>query len=97
MAWLRRMGLQKKTVVFVGAGLMALMILSTLLSLQTVNQGIDMVRQDRLALVEGIALDIDDIIEHLRTEVVDSALVLGEEWQDQLTDSHKEQLAFLVT
>ena len=49
------MGLQKKIFVYVGAGLVALMILLTWIFLQTINQATDMVRQERLALVENIA------------------------------------------
>ncbi len=93
MVWLGRMGLQKKTFIYVGAGLVVLMGLLTWLSLQTINQGIDLVHQERLALVENIALDIDDVIEHLRTEIVNTTLILGQGWEDNLTDFHKEQLA----
>ena len=95
MVWLGRMGLQKKTFIYVGAGLGVLMLLLSFLSLQTINQGIDIVRQERLARVENIALDIDDVIEHMRAEMVNTALVLGRGWQDDLTDSHKEQLTSL--
>ena len=92
MVWLGRMGLQKKIFIYVGTGLVVLMSLLTWLSLQTINQAVDMVLQERLVLVEEIALDIDDVIEHLRTEIVDAALVMGQGWQDDLTDAHKEQL-----
>ena len=71
------MGLQKKILIYAGAGLVVLMVLLTWLSSQTINQAIDKVRQERVALVENIAIDIDDVIEHLRTEIADAALVLG--------------------
>ncbi|MFQ5924634.1 MAG: cache and HAMP domain-containing protein, partial [Dehalococcoidia bacterium] len=52
-----------------------------------------MVYQERLAVAKNIALDIDEDIEHLRTEIVDASLVMGQGWEDDLTDSDKEQLA----
>lgn len=48
------MGLQKKIFLYVGTGLAVLMALLTWLSLRTINQAVDMVRQERLALVENI-------------------------------------------
>lgn len=95
IVWLRRLGLQKKIFIYVGAGLLALMTLLTVFSLQTINEGIDLVRQERVSQAENMASDIDEIIEHLRTEIVGTALVLGRTWQDDLTDSHKEELASL--
>lgn len=88
------MGLQKKIFIYVGAGLVVLIVLLTWLFLQTINQGIDMVRQERLALIEDIALETDNLIKHLRTETINSASSLGWGWEDELTDFHKEQLAF---
>ncbi|MCH7706125.1 MAG: hypothetical protein IIB33_03660, partial [Chloroflexi bacterium] len=89
------MGLQKKIFIYVGTGLLVLMALLTVLSLQTINQGIDIVRRERLALVENIALDIDEVIEHLRTEIARTTLVLGSGWPDDPTDSYQEPLASL--
>ena len=58
---LRRMSLREKTFLYVGTGLMAIMGLLSVLSLQTVNQGIELVYRARLALVENIAVDIDEV------------------------------------
>ena len=93
MVWLGRLGLQKKIFIYIGAGLLILMSLLTWFSLQTINQAIDMVRQGRLALVENIALDIDEVIEHLRAEIVDAALALGQRWDNEPIDSQQEHLA----
>ncbi len=95
MIWLRRLGLQKKIFIYVGAGLLTLMTLLTVLSLQTISEGTNIVRQQRLDLAENIALDIDEVIDYLRTETVEAAEVLGQDWQGNLANSHKEQLASL--
>src|SRR3990172_3168242 len=68
------MGLQKKIFIYAGVSLVALMSLLTWISLQTNSQATDMVHQERLALVQNIALGIDDIIEQMGPEAAFTAL-----------------------
>ncbi len=82
MKWLSHMGLQKKSYVFVGSGLLAIIILVTLLSFETINQSIDYVSEQRLVVAENVARGIDELINHAHTEAVRSASILGNDWQD---------------
>ncbi len=82
MNWLSHMGLQKKSYIYVGSGLLAIIILVTLLSFQTINQSIDYVSQQRLLVAENVARGIDELVSHMRTEAKYSAYILGNEWQD---------------
>ncbi len=82
MNWLSHMGLQKKSYVYVGSGLLAIIILVTLLSFQTINQSIDYVSQQRLVVAENVARGIDELVNHAHTEAVRSASILGNYWQD---------------
>ncbi len=68
MNWLSHMGLQKKSYVYVGSGLLAIIILVTLLSFQTINQSIDYVSRQRLVVAENVARGIDELVNHMRTE-----------------------------
>jgi signal transduction histidine kinase len=87
------MGLQKKLFIYAGVGLLVLIILVGVFSLQTVNQGIRLVRQERLILVENIAADIDQVIQYLGEEIAEEASVLMWEREDNFADSLEEQLA----
>ena len=81
MNWLSHMGLQKRSYIYVGSGLLAIIILATLLSFQTINQSTDYVSQQRLVVAENVARGIDEIISHTRTEAEYSASILGNNWQ----------------
>lgn len=59
------MGLQNKIFLYAGISLVALMALLTWLSIQTTSHATEMVYEERIALVQNIALGLDDIIEHL--------------------------------
>ena len=96
MVRLGYLGLQKKIFIYVGAGLLLLMTLLTMFSLQTISRGTDMIRQQRLTSAKYTASYIGGIVNHLQTEIVEeAALILGRSWQDDLTDSHRRQLASL--
>ncbi len=82
MKRLSNMGLQKKSYIYVGSGLLAIIILVTLLSFQTINQSIDYVFQQRLVVAENMAQGIDDLVNHMRSEARYSASILGNAWQD---------------
>ncbi len=84
---LSNMGLRKKTFIFVGAGLTALTVLLTVLSLQTVNQSIELAAQEKLAVAKNIASSIDDIVLHIRFETVNTGSILGNTWQKAGADS----------
>ena len=84
------MGLQKKIFAYAGVSLVALMSLLTWISLQTNSQAANMMYGERLALVQSIALGIDDIIEHPISEVSDNTLSVA--GQDTLSDAQKERL-----
>ena len=94
MIHLAHMGLRKKTFIYVGAGLTALIVVLALLSLQIVNQGIKIVSQEKLVVAKNIASSIDDLLEHFRSEVIYTTSILGNNWQDAESDS-KERLIFL--
>ncbi len=81
MAHLSRMGLRKKTFIYVGAGFAALLVLLTVISLEIVDQGIEIASQEKLTVAKNIASNIDDMILHLRFETVYTASVLGNTWQ----------------
>ena len=68
------MGLQNKIFIYAGISLVALMSLLTWISLQTNSQATDMVHQERLALVQSIALGVDDIIERLSAQTAGTRL-----------------------
>jgi signal transduction histidine kinase len=87
LANLSNMGLRTKTFFFVGAGLTALIVLLTVLSLQTVNQGIELAAQEKLTVAKNIASSIDDIVRHLRFETVYTSSILGNTWQRAGADS----------
>ena len=87
------MGLQKKIFLYAAISLIALMSLLTWISIQTNSQATEMVHQERLSLVTNIAAGMDDIIKHLKEETVESALSLGQQWQNTITDAQKTQLA----
>ncbi len=70
------MGLQKKIFIYAGVSLVALMSLLTWISVQTNSQATDMVYHERLALVQNIALGVDDIIEQMSAETGDTALTI---------------------
>ena len=76
------MGLQNKIFIYAAISLVALMTLLTYISVQTNNQATDMVYEERQALVQNIALGVDDIIEHMDDEIV----------ANSLTDRQGEQL-----
>ena len=82
MNWFPHMGLQKKSYIYVGSGLLAIIFLVTLLSFQTINQSIDYVSQQRLVVAENVARGIDELVNHTRTEAEYSAYILGNDWQD---------------
>jgi signal transduction histidine kinase len=89
------MGLQKKLLILTGIGLLVIISLVLVFSLQTVNQGIRLVRQERLILVENIAADIDQVIKHLGEEITEAASVLAKRPEGEIADSHREQLTSL--
>ncbi|MDP2731139.1 MAG: histidine kinase [Dehalococcoidales bacterium] len=91
MIHLSRMGLLKKTFIFVGAGFAALMALLTFISLDTVNQGIEIASREKLAVAENIASNIDDIILHLHFETAYTASVLGNNWQKVDAESDRSE------
>ena len=76
------MGLQNKIFLYAGISLAALMSLLTWISVQTNRQATDMVYRERLALVQNVALGVDDIIDNSDIEM-DGAT---------LTDAQREQL-----
>lgn len=80
-------GLRKKTFIFVVSGLTVLIVLLTVLSLQTVNQGIELAAQEKLAVAKNIASSIDDIVLHVRLETVYTSSILGNTWQKAGADS----------
>jgi signal transduction histidine kinase len=90
------MGLRKKTFIYVGAGLTALIVLLSLASLQTINQGIEIASQQKLNVAETIALNIDGLVQHLHSETVYATSTLGDNWLDVDADSDtKERLIWL--
>src|SRR3990172_1083030 len=76
------MGLQNKIFLYAGISLAALMSLLTWISVQTNRQATDMVYRERLALVQNVALGVDDIIDNSDIEM-DGAT---------LTNAQREQL-----
>ncbi len=82
MIRLANIGLRKKTFIYVGSGLLAIIIIVTLLSFQIINQSIDYVSQQRLVVAENVARGIDELVNHAHTEAVRSASILGNNWQD---------------
>ena len=93
MVRLLHMGLRRKTFIYVGTGLAALVGLLTLLALQVVNQSIDKLHQQRVAIVENVALGIDEVVLHIRAEMVLSASILGQGWRDETSGPDQDQLA----
>ncbi|MEK7354057.1 MAG: HAMP domain-containing protein [Chloroflexota bacterium] len=61
--------MQKKIFLYAGISLLALMSLLTWISLETNSQATDMVYRERLALVQNMALGIDDIMEQMSADV----------------------------
>lgn len=96
MIRLANIGLRGKTFIYVGAGLTALIVILTLLSLQTVNQGINIASREKLTVAKNIAASIDDIVIHLRSETVFVGSAMGDNWQEVSADSdRKERLTSL--
>ncbi len=67
--------------------------LLTLLAVQVVNQSIDKLHQQRVAIVENVALGIDEVVLHIRAELVLSASILGVGWRDETSSPDQDQLA----
>lgn len=65
---LTRMGLQTKIIIYAGVAFVALMSLLTWISLQTNTQAVEMVHQERLALVRNVALETEDVIGQMGVE-----------------------------
>jgi signal transduction histidine kinase len=88
---LANIGLRGKTFIYVGAGLTALIVMLTLLSLQTVNQGINIASREKLTIAKNIASSIDDIVIHLRAETVYLSSTMGDNWQEVSADSERKE------
>ncbi len=85
------MGLRKKTFIYVGAGLTALVVLLTYFSLQTINQGMEIATQERLKISQNIALSIDELVHHLSSEMIYIASTLGNDRDNTATDSNENE------
>ncbi len=91
MIRLTNIGLRKKTFIYVGAGLTALMVLLTYFSLQTISQGMEIATQERLKISQNIALSIDELVQHLSSEIVYIASTLDNDWQNAAADSNENE------
>jgi signal transduction histidine kinase len=90
------MGLRKKTFIYVGVGFITTIIIVSLVSFQSLNQSIELVSQQKLAIAKNIAISIDGLLQHLLRVVEDQSSPLGDKWQNTPTDSEaKEQLISL--
>jgi signal transduction histidine kinase len=89
---LSHLGLRKKTFIYVGAGLAALIVLLSLVSLQTINQGIEIASQQRLILAKNVAQNIDVLVLHLHSEMSFISTTLDNSWQVGVTNSDKQEL-----
>jgi signal transduction histidine kinase len=90
------MGLRKKTFIYVGVGFITTVIIVSLVSFQSLNQSIEIVSEQKLAIAKNIAISIDGLLQHMLRVVEDQSSTLGDSWQSNPTDSDaKEHLILL--
>jgi signal transduction histidine kinase len=90
---LSHIGLRKRTFIYVGAGLMALIVLLYMASLQTINQGVEMISQQKLTLTENVAQHVDVLVQHLHAEMsLASSTIDGSRQGGTIISDNKEPM-----
>ncbi|HEX8992060.1 MAG TPA: GAF domain-containing protein [Anaerolineales bacterium] len=85
----RRLGLQRRIILYVTGGLLVVMAAYTAVSLQAIRQSTDMVLRERLMVAGAVARQIDDDLSGLQSELNDLSGTVGTELaNNQQSEAH---------
>ena len=76
VARFERLGLQRRIMLYVSAGLVAFSAIFGFVALQAIRQSTDLVFRERLLIARTVAHEIDDDLDHFEREIEDASLLV---------------------